>query len=235
MSFNLILVAGPFVRASSWESAAMYLREAGYSVQAPDVLANRLQPPAWSAWTQHLVQHILPCNEPVVIGHSSAGPLAADLASKLHCRCILIVDGHVPPPQGFVPTVRPAFRDFIEGLAAGEKVLPIWSRWFSGDAQREALLGLDRLRSNPATFAEFEDELLRFPVDWFDDTFELANWEHVPAGFIQTCAIYDYAAEEAQRRGWPVAKLQGTHLHPMLEPAETAKAIIAMIHQLTNA
>jgi hypothetical protein len=235
MSLDLILVPGPFVRASSWEPTAKYLREAGYNAQAPDVLANQLQPPAWSAWTSYLLRHIFPCDEPVLIGHSSAGPLVADLASKLHCRCIVIVDGHVPPSQGFAPPVRPAFRDFIESLAAGRGILPIWSRWFSGDTQREALLGLDRLASNPAAFAEFENELLRFSVDWFDDTFELANWDQVPAGFIQTCALYDYAAEEAQRRGWRVTKLQGTHMHPMLEPAETARAIISMIDQLTSA
>jgi hypothetical protein len=235
MSLDLILVPGPFVRASSWEPTAKYLREAGYNAQAPDVLANQLQPPAWSAWTSYLLRHIFPCDEPVLIGHSSAGPLVADLASKLHCRCIVIVDGHVPPSQGFAPPVRPAFRDFIESLAVGRGILPIWSRWFSGDTQREALLGLDRLASNPAAFAEFENELLRFSVDWFDDTFELANWDQVPAGFIQTCALYDYAAEEAQRRGWRVTKLQGTHMHPMLEPAETARAIISMIDQLTSA
>lgn len=235
MSLDLILVPGPFVRASSWEPTAKYLREARYNTQVPDILANQLQPPAWSAWTSHLLHHILPCDEPVLIGHSSAGPLVADLTSKLHCRGIVIVDGHIPPSQGIVPTVRPAFRDFIERLAAGERILPIWSRWFAGDAQREALLGLDLLASDPVAFAEFENELRRFPVDWFDDTFDLANWDHVPAGFIQTCAIYDYAAEEAQRRGWPVAKLKGTHLHPMLEPAETARAISSMIHQLTSA
>jgi hypothetical protein len=157
------------------------------------------------------------------------------LASKLHCQCIVIVDGDVPPSQGFASPVRSAFRDRIESLAAGQGILPIWSKWFSGDAQREALLGLDRLASNPVVFAEFENELRRFSVDWFDDMLELANWDHVPAGFIQACAIYDYAAEEAQRRGWPVTKLQGTHMHPLLEPAETARAIISMIHQLASA
>jgi hypothetical protein len=234
MSLDLVLVSGPFVRASSWEPTAKYLREAGYNTQAPDILAKQFQPPAWSAWTSHLLHHILPCDEAVLIGHSSAGPLVADLASKLHCRCIVIVDGHVPPSEGFVPPVRPAFHDFIRSLAAGDGILPIWSRWFSGDPRREALLGLDLLADDPVAFAKFENELRRFSVDWFDDTFDLADWDQVPAGFIQTCAIYDYAAEEAQRRGWPVAKLQGTHMHPMLEPAETAGAIISMIHRLTN-
>jgi Alpha/beta hydrolase family len=234
MSSDLILVPGPFVRASSWEPTAKYLREAGYNTQVPDILSGHLQPPSWSAWSSHLLHHISPCDEAVLIGHSSAGPLAADLAGRLQCRCIVIVDGHIPPSQGIVPAVRPAFRDFIQRLAAGERILPIWSRWFSGDAQREALLGLDLLASDPVAFAKFENELLRFPVDWFDDMFKIADWDQIPAGFIQTCAIYDYAVEEAQRRGWPVTKLQGTHLHPMLEPAETGGAIIAMIHQLIS-
>jgi hypothetical protein len=69
-------------------------------------------------------------------------------------------------------------------------------------------------------------------IGWFDDTIELADWEHIPAGFIQTSAIYDHAAIEAQRRGWPTANLQGTHLHPTLHSAETANAILAMSRQL---
>jgi hypothetical protein len=82
--------------------------------------------------------------------------------------------------------------------------------------------------------AEFESGLPRLSVDWFDDTIELANWDRIPAGFIQTSAIYDHSAAEAQRRGWPVARLQGTHLHPTLSPAETAGEIIDMSHQLIS-
>jgi hypothetical protein len=82
--------------------------------------------------------------------------------------------------------------------------------------------------------AEFESGLPRLSVDWFDDTIELANWDRIPAGFIQTSAIYDHSGAEAQRRGWPVVRLQGTHLHPTLNPAETACAIITMSHQLVS-
>ena len=71
-------------------------------------------------------------------------------------------------------------------------------------------------------------------VGWFEDTINLANWDHVRAGFIQTSPIYDHAFAEAQRRGWPVTRLQGTHLHPTLQPAETADAIISMSRQLAR-
>jgi hypothetical protein len=44
--------------------------------------------------------------------------------------------------------------------------------------------------------------------------------------------LYDHAAIEAERRGWPTANLHGTHLHPTLHPAETANAILSMSRQL---
>jgi hypothetical protein len=90
------------------------------------------------------------------------------------------------------------------------------------------------LACDQAALAEFESGLPRFSVDWFEDIIELANWDHVPVGFIQTSAIHDHSAAEARRRNWPVARLQGTHLHPTLHPVETADAIIAISDQLVS-
>jgi hypothetical protein len=232
MPSDFVLVAGPLVRASSWEPTAKHLRGAGWHVQVPDILAHHDSPPAWSAWTQSLLDHIAPSSAPIVVGHSSASGLAADLATKLPARGVIVVDGDVPPSQGASSPVRPALRGLIGGLAEADGTLPIWSKWFSADARRTSLVGLDILASDPVAFAKFEGELPKMRVDWFDDTIELAGWDHVPAGFIQTSAIYDHAAAEAQRRGWPVARLQGTHLHPILRPVETADAILSMTRRL---
>lgn len=234
MSSDFILIAGPLVRASSWEPTARHLRSAGCHVQVPDVLAYHHPPPSWRSWTSRLLEHMTSSNEPVVVGHSSASALVADLATKLPVRGIIIVDGDVPPSQGAASPVRPAFHDFIKGLAGPDGTLPIWSKWFADDTRRTSIVGLDILASDPVAFAQFERELPTLHVAWFDDTIELANWDHVPAGFIQTSTIYDHAAAEAQRRGWPVTRLQGTHLHPTLSPAETAGAILSMSRQLVS-
>ena len=233
MPADIILVAGPPVRASSWEPVAQYLRQAGRSVQVPDVLALQASLPPWRAWTQHLLALIDIANAPlVVVGHSSASALVADLAARLPVRSLIIVDGDIPPVEGPAAPVRPALRDFIRGLADANGTLPVWSRWFSGDADRAALVGIDRLASDPIALARFEQGLPEMSVDWFEDTIELASWKHVPSGFIQTSKIYDHASTEAQRRGWPVARLQGTHLDPTLRPAEVAEAILSMSSQL---
>ena len=232
MSSDLVLVAGPLVRASSWEPTAKHLRQGGWRVQVPDILAHHVSPPAWSAWTRRLLDHIAPGSDLVLVGHSSASVLVADLATRLPTRSVIIVDGEVPPSPGAASPVRPALCDFIRSLAEADGSLPIWSKWFSGDAERASLVGIDMLASDPAAFAEFENGLPKMQVDWFDDTIELASWDHIPAGYIQTSKIYDHAAAEAQRRGWPVTRLQGTHLDPTLRPAETAEAILSMSRRL---
>jgi Alpha/beta hydrolase family len=233
MNLNFVLVPGPLVRGSSWEPTATLLRTSGHEVQIPDVLDHE-HPPPWRAWTSHLLQCITPRQEPILVGHSSASALVADLARRLPCRGVIIVDGEVPPSQGSVAPVRPALRDFIGSIAASDGTLPIWSRWFAGDAQRTSLIGLDRLARDPVAFAEFERGLPSLSVDWFDDTIELAGWDHIPAGFIQCSSIYDHAAREARRRGWPVVGLEGTHLHPTLEPVETMRAILAILGRLDS-
>jgi hypothetical protein len=234
VSLNFVLVPGPLVRASSWEPTAKLLRQSGHNVQIPDVLDNQ-PPPAWRSWTPHLLQRIAPCHEPILVGHSSASVLVADLAHRLPCRCVIVVDGEVPPSRGAASPVRPALRDFIGSIAGSDGSLPIWSRWFAADAKRASVVGLELLARDPVAFAEFECELPRLSVEWFDDTIELAGWDHVPAGFIQCSPIYDHAAQEARRRGWPVIKLDGTHLHPTLQPADTMLALLSMSRQLDRA
>jgi hypothetical protein len=232
MPFDFVLVAGPLVRGSSWESAAEHLRGAGCHVQVPDILAYHASPPAWSTWTQSLLDHIVPSSQLIVVGHSSASHLAVDLATRLPMRGVIIVDGDVPPSHGAASPVRPALHDHVKNLAGADGTLPIWSQWFFGDARRASLVGIDILARDPVAFAQFESELPKMHVDWFDDTIELPRWDHVPAGFIQTSTIYDHAAAEAQRRAWPVTRLNGTHLHPMLRPAETADAILGISRRL---
>ena len=230
---EFVLVPGPMVRASSLEPTARHLRELGYRTQLPDILAYHQAPPTWNEWTSHLLALIDASTETVLVGHSSASMLVADLAAKLPCQCLIMIDGDVPPSKGMVAPIRPALHDLIRSLARPDGSLPIWSQW-QGDERRAALVGLDILRRDPAALTEFESGLPNFSVEWFDDVIELANWDHVPVGFIQTSAIHDHSAAEARRRNWPVARLHGTHLHPTLHPAETADAIIAMSDQLVS-
>lgn len=152
MSSDFVLLSGALVRGSSWEPTAEHLRNAGCHVQIPDILAHHDSPPAWSAWTQHLIAHVAPRRGLIVVGHSSASILAADLAMKLPANAVIIVDGEAPPSHGAASPVRPALREHVRGLVQANGTLPIWSKWFSGDARRLSLIGLDMMVSDPAAF-----------------------------------------------------------------------------------
>ena len=180
----------------------------------------------------NVLDHISPGSDTVAVGHSSSCALVAELATKTPLRGLILVDGDIPPSQGAASPVRPALLEFISGITDETGTLPPWSRWFADDAVRASLVGIDVLQRDTHEFALFEQGLPRLRADWFNDKVELGHWEHVPAGYIQASQIYDHAMAEARRRGWPVAKLDGTHLDPTLRPVEMSEAIISMTRLL---
>lgn len=232
MQSSIVLVTGPLVGASSWALTADRLRAAGARVCVPDVLVALGAAPSWRAWTSHLADLVSVDEEPVLVGHSSASTLVADLATKMPVRGLIIVDGDIPPASGPALPIRASFREYITSLADKEGLLPPWSQWWLKDRRRAQLVGIDALALDAQAFESFEKGLPRMTLSWFDDAIDLAPWDHVPAGYIQTSAIYDHAAEEALRRAWPVKRMQGTHLHPTLKPDETAAAIEAVCCEL---
>jgi hypothetical protein len=148
----------------------------------------------------------------------------ADLAARIPLRGLIMVDGEIPAGNGPVAPGRNSFREFVAGLADEDGYFPPWSKWWSDD-RRRALIGIDELARDAEAFAIFEKDQPRVSGVWFEDSIDLGPWTHIASGFIQTSALFDHAADEAQRRSWPVVRIKGTHLHPTLQPDETAAAI----------
>ncbi|MGG2367951.1 hypothetical protein ACE4ZV_26780, partial [Salmonella enterica] len=81
----------------------------------------------------------------VLVGHSSATALVAELATRLPAAGLIFVDGDIPPAHGRVAALRPALRDFVASLADETGRLPVWSRWHVGDPERARRVGIDQL------------------------------------------------------------------------------------------
>jgi len=234
MQPELVLVAGPLVGVSGWRPTARKLRALDWQVHLPDVLTAAGGPthaPRWSSWPSQLVALLSLSEPPIMVGHSIASLLVADLACKLPVRGVIIVDGEIPPDRGPTGPVTPEFRQRIEQRADRDGLLPPWSEWWRTE-RGAAILGTDVLARHPELYEEFQRGLPRMRLDWFDDVIELSPWSHVPAGYVQTSALYEHSADEAERRGWPVIRLRGTHLHPTLQPDETAEAIARLVAQI---
>jgi Alpha/beta hydrolase family len=166
MQSDIVLVTGPLVGASSWAPTADRLRAAGARVQVPDVLTRSGSAPSWSTWTSHLADLVSVDEEPILVGHSSASTLVADLATKIPVRGLIIVDGDIPPASGSAPPVRVTLHEFIAELADEDGLLPPWSQWWLKDRRRAQLVGIDTLALDHESFEAFEKGLPRMTLGW---------------------------------------------------------------------
>jgi hypothetical protein len=220
---DLVLVTGPMVGASSWRPTADRLRASGWRVHVPDVLAISGTLPPWSELSVHYARLLSLKQAPILVGHSLATIVVADLAARIPACGLIMVDGEIPPASGLVAPGSDAFRKFVANHADRDGRLLPWSDW--GDHRRRSLIGIDELARDADALAAFERGQPRVSLTWFDDRIDLAPWTHIACGFIQTSALLDHAGDEAARRGWPLVRIKGTHLHPTLQPEETAAAI----------
>ena len=230
---DLVLVTGPMVGASSWAPTAERLRASGWRVHVPDVLSANGALPPWHALSAHYAKLLSLDSPPILVGHSLATVVVADLASRVAARGLIMVDGEIPPASGSVPPGSKAFRAFVLNLAGADGWLPRWSEWWR-DHPRRSFTGIDELARDANAFELFENDQPRVPAAWFDDTIDLAVWAHRPAGYIQTSKFYDHSAEDAEARGWPLVRLNGTHLHPTLQSDEAARAIALIACRLLD-
>ena len=131
---------------------------------------------------------------------------------------LIFVDAQLPPAAGDVPPVDDEFLEFVRALADEHGRLPPWSAWW-GDAVME------RLIPDPATRAEFADELPRLDLEWFDDRAAVPPWRHRRAGYVQLSPLFGSVAEAARADGMPVRVLDGSHVEPVVAPDVVATAI----------
>jgi pimeloyl-ACP methyl ester carboxylesterase len=232
MLSDIVIIQGPLVGASGMMPLADRLRATGLHVHLPDVLDGQKTPPQWSAWSTQLMRLLsLQGRRPVLVGYSASTTLAAELATRIPTQGIVFLDGDIPPATGRVTPGSERLRRRVEALDDREGRLPLWSDWFTTDEER-ADIGITALQADPKAWDAFKLDQPRMTRDWFRDEIDLPPWSDVAAGYVQLCRFFDRSAEEAEKRGWPVVRLKGTHLHPTLEPEETAEAILRVCRSL---
>lgn len=210
------------VGPSSWLPTAEVLRQRGARCHVPTP-ADPLTP--WRDWSRQLQVALPPVDQPILIGHSAAGFLLPSLAAALNAAALVFVDARVPPPQGITRPVDGPFFDFVKTLPLEGGLLPPWSQWWPDGA-------IEAHFPDPSEWAEFEADLPRLPLTWFDDRADVPVWDSRPCGYLQLSKLFEPEAMAAIKRGWPVVHIDGSHLHPTVEPVESANAILTLIDAL---
>ncbi len=221
---SFVLIHSPLVGPSSLQPTADVLTNRGFAVHVPTPMA----PPgttSWQDWPQRLLDVLPDLKRPILVGHSAGGLIAARLASALNASAFICLDAMMPPETGPVPPVESEFLTFVQTLPLQDGLLPVWTDWWEAD-----LLGAVPI--SPELKETFQAELPRLSLDWFEDCFDMPDWSASARGYVQTSPVFDDEAHRAWARRWPVISLNGTHLHPMIAPEETATALVEICQQL---
>ncbi|MEV0625435.1 alpha/beta hydrolase [Nonomuraea wenchangensis] len=157
----------------------------------------------------------------VLVVHSNAGFFLPVIKEGLGERVVACVftDAHIPPPAGLVRVAEEEFLPFLRGLAGPDGVLPRWTDWWDEEDVAAML-------PDPAVRARMTAGQPRLPLDYYTQSVPVpAGWDEVRCSFLWFGPPYDGIAEEAGRRGWPVTRLPGLHLHQLVDPEAVADAL----------
>jgi CheY-like chemotaxis protein len=215
----------------TWEPVGRALTERGHRVVVPSLQALQSTPADFvmraAAEVRTTVQGEGLDGPVVLVGHDWAGPMLPAIGSALAARVVgqVFVDAHLPrngaTPMELVGGGRSA--ELLRRVARHPTIL-VWS----AEALRQ-LIPDARLRER------FLSELPRLPMAFFDEPIPVpGTWTSRPSAYLGFTPAYDDSIRQAEASGWPVRHLDGSHLHPLAEPVEVARAIEELAAELAS-
>jgi hypothetical protein len=231
---TLVLLHSPLVGVESWGVVPAALGRGGVAAVVVAVTGDERAPFAEGyvrgavAGTLHARAQPGPV---VLVGHSGAGPLLGAVGEGLRAagRAVggyLFCDAGLPRGGATRlellaaedPELAAAFRAELE---RGGR-FPSWS-----DAELVPLV------PDPAARAALVGSLRPRGLEFFTEPLPAApGWPDAPRGYLRLSAAYDHWAAEAAARGWPVARLEAGHFHPLVDPDGVAAALLGLLARM---
>lgn len=164
----------------------------------------------------------------VVAGHSAACPRLLLVAEAALLRghpvsTVILVNGRVPADGLSLTDLDPPLGRLLDGLTRPDDHVPPWHRWW-GSLMEDMLPDEDRQRvfseARPVPRALFDQKVPapRLP-------------EEVGLAFLAIGDMYAPSMDEARKEGWAVARLEGEHLHQVVNPVAVACTMMALVSQ----
>ena len=219
---HYVLLGSPFLGPEVWEPTATVLRARGHRAE---VVTSRSGDDAESILDElaaALPLRLVAGDDLVLVPHSNAGLYVAALVARSPVTALVFVDALLPGEPPATPVASAELVEQLRRLADASGRLPVWTRWWP----EEDLAGIF---ADAGQRASVESGQRRLPLAYLESAVPSpAGWERLPAAYLGFGEAY--AAEQARARaaGWPVSRLPGRHLHPVVEPAVVANAVIAL-------
>lgn len=211
---RLLLIPSPYVGAVSWRPTAALLPDA----QAVDY--GVVSGPDWYEGVAGRIAAQAGRSPWIAVLHSGAGAFAPALAAASSGLAgFIFVDSVLPYPGRSALEAAPAEQiDQFKALTTHGLLAP-WNTWFPEDP-------LSRLLPDPQLREAFVRDLPRTPFAFLEaKSPDRAEWEQLPAAYVQLSRIYEDQAARAEARGWPVRRARLNHLAISSHPAEVAELL----------
>lgn len=218
----LVLLPSPLVGPAVWRPVSGCLKERGWSeVVCAPVERVRNSQDVLDRWLE-----TLPDRDVVLVVHSNAGAYVPVLTARHRIAAVVFVDALLPPKSGEMPLAPPALLDTLSAKVDDSGLLPRWTDWWD-DSDVAALF------PDGDTRRRVEQDEPQLPLTYFSGSLPVPHgWDDVPAAYLAFGSTYEAARERAAEWGWPVATLEGQHLHQLVNPDEVATEISRLLHVL---
>ncbi|SEG85439.1 hypothetical protein SAMN05444920_105533 [Nonomuraea solani] len=227
METTFVLVHSPSVGPSTWAPVAESLERRGHTVVVPDLTGVTTGgAPYWPRVVETVRAAVpaAPATPIVLVVHSNAGFFLPVIKEGLGDRVVACVfaDAHIPPREGLIKTAEEAFLPFLHDLAGPDGVLPRWTDWWDEE-------DVVAMLPDPAVRIRVAAEQPRLPLNYYTQAVPVpAGWDSVRCSFLCFGESYEKVAEEAHRRGWPVTRVDGLHLHQLVDPEGVTDALLKL-------
>ena len=236
MSFVLIpsFLLGP----ETWRGVGEILGRLGYEsvIAAPSPTSPR-DTDHIGPWVDQVVETALsesglsePAGPLVLVAHSTSCPRLALVARRLidsgrEVHTVIAVNGRVPWTDGETPIeADPTLGAQLDGMVRPNDYLPPWHRWWGS-------MILDMVPNEEIRKRVFS-EAKPVPRALFDQPIEVPLLpDTVRWAFLATGKMYEPSYERAKDAGWRVARLDGEHLHIVVDPVTVAGILLSLIDQ----
>jgi len=173
--------------------------------------------PDWYAGVAQRIVHQVDEEPWVAVLHSSAGGFAPALvASARRLSGLIFVDAVLPYPGASCLEIAPDAQIQDLRRLTTDGCLAPWNEWFEADPTLHWI-------PDPRVRAAFMADLPRVPFAFLEAPSPAgADWEQLPAAFVQLSKGFAANASRAEERGWPVRRARLNHLAMSSDPLAVA-------------
>jgi pimeloyl-ACP methyl ester carboxylesterase len=224
---TVVLMHSPFLGPSSMRPLADELASDGVAVLLVDLQMTINEAPVHQRMMGAFADAVEDAGvggQLVLVGHSGAGPLLPGFAYALELDVagLVFLDSALPTPgQSWRETADPALVSQVKDSVRNGK-LPRWDKWFDSDPLRLVPAGLRE---------EMRDEAPEVPWEFLKEQRPIVEWTG-PCGYVQLSSFYEDAANEAEKLGWAVERVESHHLAAATSPSMVATALKAVLSRL---